>query len=193
MGWKHPVIEVDGCEEASMGRYLAYLTVSTGDRVEARADLAAQEATCRSHAERNESSLFAVFMDEGVGEQCGLEKRPALLEAIGHLDRGDTLLVPARYTSGGDPIEEAVIESAVMRKDAHIIPMASQKTKEQTPSKGLKCRILDTWVEYERLAAGMMKEKAFRAKQDRGELIERRKRLWRNSWNSLLETVDRLD
>ena len=96
-----------------MGRYLAYLTVSNEDRGEARAELAAQEATCRSHAERNESSLFALFIDEGVGERCGLEKRPALLEAIGHLDRG--------------------------------------------------------------------------------ELIERRKRLWRNSWNSLLETVERLD
>ena len=176
-----------------MGRYLAYLTVSTGDRAEALADLAAQEATCRLHAERNESSLFAVFMDEGVGEQCGLEKRPALLEAIGHLDRGDTLLVPARYTGGGDPIEEAVIESAVMRKDALIIPMGDEETEQKTPPKGLKCRILKTCVEYERLAAGMKTEKAFRTKQDRLELIERRKRLWRNSWNSLLETVERLD
>ncbi|MGA2224252.1 MAG: recombinase family protein [Syntrophobacteraceae bacterium] len=176
-----------------MGRYLAYLTVSNEDRGEARAELAAQEATCRSHAERNESSLFALFIDEGVGERCGLEKRPALLEAIGHLDRGDTLLVPARYTSGGDPIEDAFIESAVVRKDALIIPMAGDETEKKMPPKGLKRRILDTCVEYERLAAGMKTEKAFRAKQDRGELIERRKRLWRNSWNSLLETVERLD
>ncbi len=176
-----------------MGRYLAYLTVSTGDRAEGRADLATQEAICRSHAERNESSLFAVFMDEGVGEQCGLEKRPALLEAIGYLDRGDTLLVPAQYTSGGDPIEAAFIESAVMRKDALIIPMDGEETEEQTPSKGLKCRILGAFVEYERLAAGMKTEKVLLAKQERGELIETRKRLWRNSWNSLMETVDRLD
>ncbi len=62
-----------------MGRYLAYLTVYTGDRVERPAGLAAQKATCRSRAERNRSSLFAIFMDEGEGEQRGLEKQPALL------------------------------------------------------------------------------------------------------------------
>ena len=173
-----------------MGRYLAYLTVSNGDHEEARAKLAAQEATCRSHAERNESSLFALFIDEGVGVQCGLEKRPALLEAIGHLDEGDTLLVPAKYTSDGDPIEEAVIESAVIRKDALIIPMAGEESEEKTPSKGLKCRILDACVEYERLAAGMKTKKALCTKQERLELIEKRKRLWRDSWNSLLETIE---
>lgn len=183
--------EVDGCGEAGVGKYCAYLTVSTGDRVEGRVELAAQEAACRSHAERNESSLFAVFMDEGVAGLDGLGKRPALLEAIGQLDKGDLLLVPARDVLGSDPIDAAVIESAVMRKGARIIPVTGGETEEKVPSNGLKRRIVDAFAEYEELAAGVRKEKVIRRREDREKLIEMRRRLWQNSWNSLLEVIER--
>ena len=103
---------------------VAYLRVSTLSQAESGAGLAAQEDACRRAA----PSLASVYRDEGVSGSTGLDKRPALLAAIGELGKGDALLVAKRDRLGRDPLAVAMIESAVKRKGAKIISAAGEGT-----------------------------------------------------------------
>jgi DNA invertase Pin-like site-specific DNA recombinase len=64
-------------------KILANLRVSSEDQVESGAGLSAQANDCSSYAARNGLILTEVFRDEGISGACGLEKRPALLAAMG--------------------------------------------------------------------------------------------------------------
>ena len=176
-----------------MGRCLAYLTASGTDCANGKAELATQMAACRSYAERNQSLLFGVYTDEGGTGGRGLEKRPALWNAIGDLGRGDLLLVPGRDALGGDPVAVAVVEGAVLKRGARIVPVLEGEIRENGPSNGLKCRVAAAPFEHEQPIAGAGREDSPHSKHDRKGLIEIRKRMWQSSWTFLAETMKRPD
>ena len=94
----------------------------------------------------------------------GLDKRPALLEAIGVLTPGDVLMVAKRDRLGRDLLVVAMIESAVQRKGARVLSAAGEGTGSDHPADVLMRRMIDAFAEYERLIIGAHTKAALRAK-----------------------------
>ena len=143
----------------------AYLRVSTEQQTQSGAGLDAQHDACLRVA----GELAGVYRDEGVSGKTGLDKRPALLEAIAELERGDVLLVAKRDRLGRDPLVVAMIESAVKRKGARIVSAAGEGTDSDSPTDILMRRLIDAFAEYERLIIGARTKAALQAKKARGE------------------------
>lgn len=144
---------------------IAYLRVSTDQQADSGAGLDAQHDACTKSA----GVLAGVYRDEGVSGSAGLEKRPALLEAIGALKKGDVLMVAKRDRLGRDPLVVAMIESAVQRKGARIVSAAGEGTDSDSPADVLMRRMIDAFAEYERLIIGARTKAALQAKKARGE------------------------
>lgn len=144
---------------------IAYLRVSTDRQADSGAGLDAQQDACTKAA----GTLAAVYRDEGVSGKAGLEKRPALLEAIAALKKGDVLMVAKRDRLGRDPLVVAMIESAVQRKGARIQSAAGEGTDSDSPADVLMRRMVDAFAEYERLIIGARTKAALQAKKARGE------------------------
>jgi len=140
---------------------VAYLRVSTESQTESGAGLAAQLDAC--------GQVDAVFTDAGVSGATGLESRPALLEAIATLSKGDVLIVAKRDRLGRDPIAVAMIERAVARRGARIVSAAGEGTDSDSPSDVLMRRMVDAFAEYERLLIGARTKAALQAKRTRNE------------------------
>jgi DNA invertase Pin-like site-specific DNA recombinase len=143
----------------------AYLRVSTEQQQQSGAGLDAQEDACRRVA----GDLAGVYRDEGVSGKSGLDKRPALLNLIAELDKGDVLVVAKRDRLGRDPLVVAMIEAAVRRKGARIVSAAGEGTDSDSPTDVLMRRIVDAFAEYERLVIGARTKAALQAKRMRGE------------------------
>ena len=136
-------------------RAAIYTRVSTVEQAQSGAGLAAQEDAARALAGRMGAEVAGVFADEGVSGSVGLEKRPALLEAIAALRKGDVLLVAKRDRIGRlDPMAMAMIQRAVERKGARIVSAAGEGTSSDDPSEVLMRRMIDAFSEYERLVIG---------------------------------------
>ena len=143
----------------------AYLRVSTAQQTESGAGLDAQHDACLRFA----GNLEGVYRDAGVSGKTGLDKRPALLEAISQLSKGDTLIVAKRDRLGRDPLVVAMIEAAVKRKGARIVSAAGEGTDSDSPSDILMRRLVDAFGEYERLLVGARTSAALQAKKSRRE------------------------
>jgi len=145
----------------------AYLRVSTDQQRQSGAGLDAQEDACRRVA----GTLTGVYRDEGVSGGTGLDKRPALLEAIAMLGKGDVLIVAKRDRLGRDPLAVAMIEAAIKRKGARIISAAGEGTDSDAPTAILMRRMVDAFSEYERLVIGSRTKAALQAKKVRSERV----------------------
>ncbi len=144
---------------------IAYLRVSTTSQADSGAGLDAQHDACLRVA----GELAGVYRDEGVSGKAGLEKRPALLEAITALGKGDTLIVAKRDRLGRDPLVIAMIEASVARKGARIVSAAGEGTDSDSPTDILMRRMVDAFAEYERLIIIARTTAALQAKKSRGE------------------------
>lgn len=147
--------------------YIAYLRVSTDQQTQSGAGLDAQHDACQRVA----GELAGVYRDEGVSGKTGLDKRPALLDAIAELAKGDVLIVSKRDRLGRDPLVIAMIESAVRRKGARIVSAAGEGTDSDSPTDILMRRMVDAFAEYERLIIGARTKSALQAKKVRGERV----------------------
>jgi len=145
--------------------FIAYLRVSTTSQAESGAGLDAQHDACKRVA----GDLAGVYRDEGVSGKTGLDKRPALLEAIAELGKGDVLIVAKRDRLGRDPLAVAMIEAAVARKGARIVSAAGEGTDSDSPTDILMRRMVDAFAEYERLIIIARTKSALKAKKERGE------------------------
>jgi site-specific DNA recombinase len=143
--------------------------VSTDEQAESGLGLAAQEAACRLCAARLGLDLVSVHADEGVCSVDPLDKRPALIEAIASLGKGDVLIVAKRDRLGRDPIVVAMIEAAIRRRGARIVSAAGEGTEGDGPADVLMRRIVDAFGEYERLIIKARTKAALAVKKTRGE------------------------
>ena len=132
-------------------KIFAYLRVSTDKQAESGVGLSAQRDSCLKWAETHGTVVEHFYSDEGVSGSTGLDKRPALLEAISCLSKGDVLLVAKRdRLARSEPLTLAMIEAAVNRKNAKIVSVAGEGTNSDDPSEVLMRRMVDAFSEYER-------------------------------------------
>src|SRR3954447_8877485 len=82
--------------EKRMPRCILSARVSTEDQAASGLGIDAQIHACRVWAERAGRPVVGPFVDDGVSGATGLDKRPALLEALAQLEPGDVLLVAKR-------------------------------------------------------------------------------------------------
>jgi site-specific DNA recombinase len=147
-----------------------YTRVSTTEQADSGAGLQAQEDAARRFAAAQGWTVAGVFTDAGVSGAAGLEKRPALLEAISTLERGGVLVVAKLdRVSRGEPLAAAMIEAAVTRKGARIVSAAGEGTGSDDPTAILMKRMVMAFAEYERLIIGARTKAALQAKSRRGE------------------------
>jgi DNA invertase Pin-like site-specific DNA recombinase len=152
-------------------RAIIYGRVSTDEQGQSGAGLAAGSDACRGFAERQGWSVAGEYTDEGVSGATGLDKRPALLEAIASMSKGDILLVSKRDRLGRDPIAVAMIEAAIKRKGGRVVSAAGEGTESDDPTAILMRRIVDAFSEYERLIIKARTKAGLQAKKRRGERV----------------------
>ena len=112
-----------------------------------------------------------MFIEEGISGSTSLDKRPALLQAIAAIDKGDVLLVAKRDRLGRDPLAVAMIEAGVTRKKAKIVSAAGEGTDSDDPSSVLMRRMIDAFAEFERNIIRGRTKSAMAAKKLRGERV----------------------
>jgi DNA invertase Pin-like site-specific DNA recombinase len=147
-----------------------YLRVSTEEQAINANGLNAQEDAASAYASRSGLEVIGVFADAGITGSVGLEDRPALMEAIAALGKGDMLLSSKRDRIGRlDPMKMAMIEAAVQRRGARIVSAAGEGTEADDPSSILMRRMVDAFAEYEKLVIRARTKAALGAMRKRGE------------------------
>jgi DNA invertase Pin-like site-specific DNA recombinase len=149
----------------------AYLRVSTEDQAESGAGLAAQKDACRAWAAKQGEDVAAFFADEGVSGSKSLEHRPALLELLSGLKRGDVVLVAKRDRIARDVVVAAMVEAAANRKGCKIVSAAGEGSEDDSPAGLLMRRLIDSFSEYERAVIASRTKAALQAKKLRGERV----------------------
>ena len=132
----------------------------------------AQQSAIEACAARLGLVLATISTDAGVSGGLPLEKRPALLQAVGGLRRGDALIVAKRDRLGRDVLHVAMTQRLVERKGARIVSAAGEGSDDDTPTSRLMRQIIDAFAEYERAVIGMRTSAALQAKKARGERAE---------------------
>ena len=152
-----------------------YLRVSTEQQSQSGLGIEAQREMCLNYISKSQVSTtvpnISEFLDEGFSGSLELDKRPALLEAISQLDKGDVLLIAKRDRIGRDPIVNAMIERAVERKKARLISASGDVKDDNDPSSILMRRMVDAFAEYERLIIGARTKAALQVKKRKGERV----------------------
>jgi DNA invertase Pin-like site-specific DNA recombinase len=167
--WADPPRETSHFKGSGPMRAVVYLRVSTEEQSLSGAGLNAQHDSCAAHCGRLGWEMAGPHSDEDVGGAVGLEKRPALLDAIAAMGAGDVLLIAKRDRLGRDPIVIAMIEAAIARKGGRIVSAAGEGTEDDSPSSILMRRMVDAFAEYERLIIKARTRAALAAKRRRGE------------------------
>lgn len=154
-----------------------YLRVSTEQQADSGLGLEAQLAQCREAAGRLGLEVSGVFTDAGISGAKGLdrdgmgldlESRPALLDAIDSLNKGDVLLVAKRDRLGRDTILCALVERLVAKRGGSIVSAGGEACGND-PTDVLMRRIVDAFAEYERLLIGARTSAAMRRLKAQGK------------------------
>ena len=148
-----------------------YCRCSTDDQAESGAGLAAQRDACQAWAARQGETVAAFFSDEGVSGSKSLEHRPALLELLAGLKRGDVVLVAKRDRVARDVVISAMTEAAIERKGARLVSAAGEGSEDDSPAGLLMKRLIDSFAEYERAVIASRTKAALQAKKRRGERV----------------------
>lgn len=151
-------------------KYVVYLRVSTDQQVASGLGIEAQREICLRYIASNPSKSIE-FIDEGFSGSLELDKRPALLEAISVLEKGDVLVIAKRDRIGRDPIVNAMIERAVERKKARLVSASGDVSDSNDPTSILMKRMVDAFAEYERLIIGARTKAALQVKKKKGERV----------------------
>lgn len=153
-------------------KYVIYLRVSTEQQRESGLGMEAQRQMCLSYISRIGGPHSVLeYMDEGFSGSLELDKRPALLESISQLEKGDILLIAKRDRIGRDPIVNAMIERAIERKRARLVSASGDVKDDNDPSSVLMRRMVDAFAEYERLIIGARTKAALQVKKKKGQRI----------------------
>lgn len=150
-------------------RAVIYLRVSTDEQSASGAGLNAQLDACRSCAERAGWEPVGPFSDEGISGAAPLDRRPAMIDAMAAIGRGDVLVVAKRDRLGRDPIAVALIERAITGKGGRVVSAAGEGTDDDSPASVLMRRVIDAVAEYERLVIRARTKAALVAKKRRQE------------------------
>ncbi len=149
-------------------RAVGYVRCSTDAQAESGLGLAAQRTAIEEAAKRLAVALEAVHADEGLSGTLPIDERPGLLDAVGSLRRGDTLLVARRDRLGRDVVNVALVEREVARRGAKIVSAAGEGSELEGPTGQLVRTILDAVNAFERAQIALRTRAALRAKRAKG-------------------------
>lgn len=153
-------------------KYVIYLRVSTDQQRESGLGIEAQRQMCLSYISKAGTPQSVLeYMDEGFSGSLELDKRPALLESVSQLEKGDILLIAKRDRIGRDPIVNAMIERAVERKKARLVSASGDVNDSNDPTSILMKRMVDAFAEYERLIIGARTKAALHVKKNKNQRI----------------------
>lgn len=116
-----------------MSRGVVYARVSSDEQAASGLRIEAQVESARRWAEQHGHEPARPICDEGVSGATSLDKRPGLLDAVAHLEKGDVLLVAKRDRFGRDPMVVAMIESVVKRKKCRVVSTRGRGDRERRP------------------------------------------------------------
>jgi DNA invertase Pin-like site-specific DNA recombinase len=154
-----------------MARIFVYRRVSTDQQAESGAGLSAQMDACTGWAEAHKVKIEAVYSEEGVSGAADISKRPALMEVVSLLQKGDILLIAKRDRLGRDPIAVAMIEAMVNRKKAKVVSAAGEGTDSDGSGSVFMRRIIDAVAELERNVIGERTRAAMQAMKRKNERV----------------------
>lgn len=150
-------------------RAVAYLRVSTDDQ---HLGPEAQRASIESWAKREGVEVVAWHLDQGVSGGTPVEKRPALVAALGDLhDKSAGVLVAAkRDRLARDVVIASVLERMTIDAGASIVT-ADGVSAANTPEGALMRVLLDAFAAYERACIRSRTKAALGVKKNRGERV----------------------
>lgn len=149
----------------------AYLRVSTSEQADSGLGLAAQRADCEQAAARLGEPLARVFTDAGISGGAPLDKRPALLDALSVIRRGDVLLVSRLDRLARDLMTALVVEQQLGKRKARVVSCKGEGTATDDPTNVLLRRLLSAFAEYEKALIAARTRAALRVKKARGERV----------------------
>jgi len=150
-------------------KYVIYLRVSTNQQVDSGLGIQSQREICHRYIEKKDDNEILEFVDEGFSGSLTLAKRPALMNAIACLEKGDSLVIAKRDRIGRDVIVNAMIDSAIKRKKANLISASGDVSDNDDAGSVLMKRMVDAFSEYERLIIGARTKAALQVKISRYE------------------------
>lgn len=146
---------------------VAYLRVSTEDQ---DLGLDAQRAAIEAWAHQQGVHVTAWREDRAVSGGSSLTDRPALVEAISHLRRGDRLVVAKRDRLARDVWVAAQVDRMVRAAGASIVS-ADNVGNGDSPADQLMRHMLDGMAQFERHVIAARTAAALAAKARRGERV----------------------
>lgn len=152
-------------------RAVAYLRIS---KAEQELGPKAQRAAIEQWAKGASVRIVAWHFDDGVSGGAELEKRPALMAAVGDLrtHRAGLLVAHKRDRLARDLFQVIALERLVARDNAQIVT-ADGVGVGDTPEAQFQRRLMDVFAEYERAAIRARTKAALATKRRAGERISR--------------------
>lgn len=129
------------------GQAVGYARASTGDQT---LSVEAQRHRIREWCASQGLELVTIFEDLGVSGGAPLEKRQGILDAIGALKPGMTLVVTKRDRLARDTLYMAMIERLAIRERA-TIATCDGAGNGTSPEDFILRGMLDVFAQYERL------------------------------------------
>ena len=149
-----------------MSKTIAYTRTSTDDQANG---LDVQRAEIAQWAAARGLVVETWFVDEGVSGTAPLDKRPALMAALGSLRRGDVLVIQKRDRLARDVTNAVLIEREVGRAKASLACAHGGDGKD--PTSTLVRQVLDAVGQFEVEMIRARTKAALAAKSARGEAL----------------------
>jgi DNA invertase Pin-like site-specific DNA recombinase len=150
-------------------KVIAYLRVSTDEQANG---LAVQRAEIERWAAARGAAVAAWFVDRGVSGGASLEKRPALLEALGVLSKGDVLVVQKRDRLARDVGNAILVEGIVAKAKAALVSAHGEGGDDaEDPMAFAFRRMADVFAQVERMQISARTKAALASKKTRGECV----------------------
>lgn len=151
------------------GKVVAYLRVSTDEQANG---LDAQRSEVERWSRARGVTVAAWFVDRGVSGGASLEKRPALLEALGVLTKGDVLVVQKRDRLARDVGHAILVEGIVAKAKASLVSAHGEGEGDaEDPMAFAFRRMADVFAQVERMQIKARTKAALASKKARGECV----------------------
>jgi DNA invertase Pin-like site-specific DNA recombinase len=154
-------------------RVAAYYRVSTSHQAGSGLGLEAQEAAVQAFAKLGGFKVVSSHTDAGISGSAGLDKRPALSDALNAVLSGaaDFIIVAKLDRLSRDPLCLMTIERMLAKKGSRVLSASGEGTQSDDPSAILMRRILAAVAENERALISARTKAALQAKKARGERL----------------------
>lgn len=146
---------------------IAYIRVSTDEQT---LGPEAQRAAIEVWASRESVHVTSWHVDHGISGGTTPDRRPALLEALSALQRGQLLVAAKRCRLARDVVVAATIERLATKAGASVVT-ADGVGAGDGPEAALMRTMIDAFAAYERALIGARTKAALAAKRARGERV----------------------